>query len=164
MTRYNKEKFRLVERKRYAHALIRVLVEMGLPKHKVYMLLAKKLNLTLEECHFALMETRTEVDRAVDVLRQIKINRLQYLSKHKTQERAKKKKKKDEAIAKKKERKVLSQGEMRKLTAAVGNMNEEVLKNGYAGKFKGYVFFPSSKERKHPIISKYFPFLLQFIK
>ncbi len=134
----------LFELKQDAHLLIRDLQLTGMKKHLVYIELAKRLNIPLEECHFSLMKKPHQVISAIDALEAIWRDRKRRKTKRHSLKHSPTKVKRLKVMKRYKERKMLPQDEMQRLTAQVGKLNE--------------------KRTKQTILSKYLPFLVDFLQ
>lgn len=127
------KKRHLFDKKSEAHLLIRDLQLTGIKKHVIYIELAKKLNMSLEDCHFSKMNSRAEIETAIQALEEIWYSRRKY--RHKRRRVSPKKAVRFNTVGRYKERQILPQSEMVKLTSAIGKQNERRVKYQVMSKY-----------------------------
>lgn len=170
----------LLDKKEEAHLLIRDLQLAGMKKRIIYLKLSQRLGIAPENCHFAKMNKVHLVEQGISALEQIwhehkREKRKRRIAHNKRVAEYRKRLYVQAALPKVKERKVLNQKRMRKLTSQVAEMNQRnfiYAGPNYCGETKVFRKYLSKDEARkveqlhleHPIISKYFPFLLHFIK
>jgi len=137
----------LLDKKEEAHLLIRDLQISGLVKNEIYARLSKKLGIPQSECHFAKMNKVQQVQNGIYALEQ-----MWHEYKHEKRKRQIKRRKErtlKKSIQVKPKHLVLVQKDMTKLTARVSEQN---------------MIEREDRNNCHPILFKYLPFLLRFIR